>query len=122
MLTLAGTSWPFDRAAAYLKEFCHIQTSDDTIERVCQEHGQEARRWMEQSAEPVQAFTRAKGCAEFSSDGVKINTVDGWREMRISVLAKREAALPVAGRSGTSGCSMSRRCVWPVAPSPTPIT
>ena len=96
MLTLAGTSWPFDRAAAYLKEFCHIQTSDDTIERVCQEHGQEARHWMEQSAEPVQAFTRAKGCAEFSSDGVKINTVDGWREMRISVLAKREAALPVA--------------------------
>lgn len=34
MLTLAGTSWSFDLAAAHLNEFCHVQVSDDTIERV----------------------------------------------------------------------------------------
>jgi hypothetical protein len=94
MLTLAGTSWSFDRAASHLKEFCHIQTSDDTIERVCQEEGRRARRWMEQSSEPVKAFATARGLPEFSSDGVKINTVNGWREMRLSVLAKRETASP----------------------------
>ena len=34
----------------------------------------------------------------FYTDGVKINTVDGWREMRLSVLAKRPAALPATPR------------------------
>jgi len=90
MLALAGTSWSFDRASSHLKEFCHIEVSDDTIERVCQEEGERARRWMNESGDPVAAFAKASGQAEFSTDGVKINTVDDWREMRLSVLAKRE--------------------------------
>jgi hypothetical protein len=94
MLTLAGTSWSFDRASAHLKEFCHLTVSDDTIERVCQEEGERAGRWMSESNEPVAAFEKARGHAEFSTDGVKVNTVDGWREMRLSILAKREPTSP----------------------------
>jgi hypothetical protein len=94
VLTLAGTSWSFDRASAHLKEFCHLTVSDDTIERVCQEEGKRAGTWMNQASEPVAAFEKAKGHAEFSTDGVKVNTVGGWREMRLSMLAKREPALP----------------------------
>ena len=94
MLTLAGMSWSFDRASAHLLEFCHLRVSDDTIERVCQEEGQRAGMWMSQADEPVDAFAKAVGQAEFSTDGVKVNTVGGWREMRLSILAKREAALP----------------------------
>lgn len=94
MLTLAGTNWSFDRASAHLKEFCHVEVSDDTIERVCQEEGQRAGRWMNEAVEPAQAFARAKGQAEFSTDGVKVNTVGGWREMRLSTLARRQPATP----------------------------
>jgi hypothetical protein len=94
MLALAGTSWSFDRASAHLKEFCHIEVSDDTIERVCQEEGARARKWMSEADEPVQAFAKASGQAEFSADGVKVNTVGGWREMRLSMLARREPAAP----------------------------
>jgi hypothetical protein len=94
MVTLAGTSWSFDRASVHLEEFCHVAVSDDTIERVCQEEGERAKAWMEQSPEPVKAFKKAAGQAEFSTDGVKINTTGGWREMRLSVLARREAARP----------------------------
>jgi hypothetical protein len=90
MVTLAGTSWSFDRASSHLKEFCHIEVSDDTIERVSQEEGERARKWMNESSDPVEAFQQASGDAEFSTDGVKINTVDEWREMRLSVLAKRK--------------------------------
>ena len=90
VLTLAGTSWSFDRASRHLKEFCHLEVSDDTIERVCQEEGRRAGRWMNESQEPVKAFAAAKGRAEFSSDGVTVNTTGGWREMRLSTLAKRE--------------------------------
>lgn len=90
MLSLAGMSWSFDRASDHLKEFCHIEVSDDTIERVCQEEGARGKKWMSESSEPVAAFEKASGVPEFSSDGVKINTVDNWREMRLSILAKRE--------------------------------
>jgi hypothetical protein len=94
LLTLAGTSWSFDSAAAHLKEFCHLSVSDDTIERVCQEQGQRAWTWMNESQEPVKAFEKAGGHAEFSADGVMINTVDDWREMRLSTLAKRPPTTP----------------------------
>ena len=92
MVTLAGTSWPFDRASQHMLEFCHLSVSDDVIERVCQEEGKAAGAWMEASEEPVKSFAKAKGLLEFSTDGVKINTVGGWREMRLSVLAKRQPA------------------------------
>jgi hypothetical protein len=90
MLSLAGMSWSFDRASVHLKEFCHLDVSDDTIERVCQEEGERAGKWMSESSDPVEAFAKAGGDAEFSSDGVMINTVDDWREMRLSMLARRE--------------------------------
>jgi hypothetical protein len=99
LLTLAGKSWSFDRASEHLKEMCHLEVSDDTIEQVCQEEGERAKAWMEQSPEPVKAFEDAAGQAEFSTDGVKINTTGGWREMRLSMLAKRQP---------TTGCEPSQ--------------
>jgi len=90
MLTLAGTSWSFDRAAEHLKEFCHIEVSDDTIERVCQEQGERAKQWMRQSVEPAGRIARAPGQVEFSTDGTTVNTVDGWREMRLTTVARRQ--------------------------------
>ena len=89
MVSLAGTSWSFDKASAQLKEMCHLTVSDDTIERVCQEEGERSVAWLEQSQTPVRTFARAQGEVEFSSDGLKINTVDGWREMRVSTFIKR---------------------------------
>ena len=94
MLTLAGTSWSFDRASGHLLEFCHVAVSDDTIERVCQEEGARAQRWMNESREPAEAFAHASGVAEFSTDGVTVNTTGGWREMRLSTLVKRARAAP----------------------------
>lgn len=61
MVCLAGTSWSFDKASRHLQEFCHMQVSDDTIERVCQEEAERSGRWMNDSDQPVQAFEKAKG-------------------------------------------------------------
>jgi hypothetical protein len=94
MVTLAGMSWSFDAASRHLLEFCHVSVSDDTVERVCQEEGERARKWMNESGEPAAAFKAAGGLPEFYTDGVKVNTVGGWREMRLSVLAKRQPAAP----------------------------
>ena len=85
-----STAWSFDRASVKLKDICHMNTSDDTIERVCQHEGEEARKWLRDNRRMIQAFAQAPGEPEFYSDGLKINTTGGWREMRLNLLQKRE--------------------------------
>jgi hypothetical protein len=101
MIVIASAAWSFDNASAKLADLCSMKVSDDTIERVCQDEGEQARKWLRgqepRGAEPgpnelVQAFGRAVGEPEFYSDGLKINTTDGWREMRLNLLQKRERA------------------------------
>jgi hypothetical protein len=96
LVTLAGSTWSFDQAAERLEELCRLAVSNDVIRAVCDDEGGEARRWLlKESAEPAAAMARARGGLEFYSDGVSVNTVDGWREMRLSVFAKRPAGAGV---------------------------
>lgn len=94
MVVLAGSGCSFDEASRNLKELSHLHLSNDVIRRVCDEEGGAVRKWMNGSPEPKKTFDAAKGMVEFSTDGLKINTVDGWREIRQSVISKREPALP----------------------------
>ena len=94
MVTLAGSGESFDSASAKLKELCHFQVSNDVIRRVCNEEGEEAAEWIEQASAPVREITRAAGELEFYTDGVQVKTTEGWKEMRVSVFAKRKAAEP----------------------------
>lgn len=94
MVTLAGSGCSFDEASQKLLELCHLPVSNDVIRRVCDEEGEQAAQWIKTAPQPVQQMAEASGELEFYSDGVHVNTVDGWREMRISVLAKREPTEP----------------------------
>jgi hypothetical protein len=94
MIVLAGSSCSFDGASTQLNELCRIQVSNDVIRRVCDEEGERVRRWMTSSPALGKAFSAGTGVVEFSTDGVKLNTVGGWREMRLSVMSKREAGQP----------------------------
>jgi hypothetical protein len=95
MVVLAGSGCSFDEASRNLAELCHLQLSNDVVRRICDEEGKSVQQWMNQSSEPKKAFDKAQGVIEFSTDGLKINTVDGWREIRQSVISKRTPALPV---------------------------
>ena len=44
---------------------------------------------------PSGCSTRPRGVVEFSTDGLSVNTVGGWREIRQSVISRREPAAPV---------------------------
>ena len=94
LVTLAGSTWSFDQAADKLGEFCGLRVSNDVIRAVCDEEGQRVQQWVRTSPAPAAALANAAGDVEFYTDGVKVNTVGGWREMRLSVFAKRAAALP----------------------------
>jgi hypothetical protein len=98
MIVLAGSGRSFDEAARNLKELCHVQTSNDVIRAICDEEGMAMQKWINGSPEPQKAFAAARGKVEFSTDGLKVNTVGGWREMRLSVISKREPAAPATPR------------------------
>jgi hypothetical protein len=95
MVVLAGSRCSFDEASETLKELSGLQISNDVIRRVCDEEGRAIQQWMNQSPEPQKAFAAAQGVVEFSTDGLKVNTVDGWREIRQSVFCKRTPAAAV---------------------------
>lgn len=95
MVVLAGSGCSFDEASRNLKELCHLSISNDVVRRICDEEGKSIQQWMHQSPEPGKAFAAADGVMEFSTDGLKINTINGWREIRQSVISKRVPASPV---------------------------
>lgn len=96
MVVLAGSGCSFDEASRNLKELAHLQLSNDVVRRVCDEEGRAVQQWMKASGEPRKVFAAAAGVIEFSTDGLKINTTGGWREIRQSVFSKRLPALPAA--------------------------
>jgi hypothetical protein len=98
MIVLAGSGCSFEEASLKLKELCRIQPSNDVVRSICDEEGGEMQQWMNRSPEPEKVFSPAKGVVEFSSDGLKINTVDGRREIRLSVMSKREPVAPVTAQ------------------------
>ena len=93
MLALAGMSFSFDTSAERLKELCLLKVSNDTIRRVSEEEGEAARKFMTTSQAPARAFARGKGETEFYTDGVSVNTTQGWRDLRVNVFDKREAGV-----------------------------
>lgn len=86
MLTLAGSGCSFDEASTKVRELCRLEVSDDVIRAVCDQEGEAAARWLKTAPESARPMIEAKGEAEFYTDGVAVNTVDGWREMRVRVL------------------------------------
>ena len=99
MLCLAGASWSFDRASANLKEFCGLVVCDTTIRSVCHDHGGAMRDWQRDDPQAGEAFRSASGDVEFQTDGTSVNTTAGWREMRLSIFAKRNRGQPSSGRA-----------------------
>ena len=100
LLCLAGASWSFERASANLGEFCGLAVCDNTIREVCHAHGGAMRDWQRDDPAASGPFRRAAGDAEFQTDGTCVNTTTGWREMRLSIFAKRRRGRPAVGRRG----------------------
>ena len=81
-----------------MKEFCGLVVCDNTIRAVCHDHGGAMRDWQRDDPQAGEAFRTATGDVEFQTDGTSVNTTAGWREMRLSIFAKRKRGKPVLGR------------------------
>ena len=52
--------------------------------------------WQRTELAAVAEFRDAPGVVEFTSDGTSVNTIDGWREMKIGIFSQRELGEPAA--------------------------
>ena len=64
--------------------------SDERIRRACQAEASRIAEFRAESPAVAEAFADAAGDVEFQVDAAKVNTTEGWRDMKIGIFARRE--------------------------------
>jgi hypothetical protein len=109
LVCLTGGRIGFAFAAGMLTACCGWTVSDETIRLACE--GQSGRI-AEFNATPAAGvkFSQAAGDVEFQLDGTTVNTLEGWRDMKIGIFARREP-----GEKATAAEWDSRKLPGPTA-------
>lgn len=90
MATLAGIDEPFRKARRVLEELCGWQVSAETIRQICHEHARKAREKRPTLTALPQAFDQSTDPDhEIHIDAGKVNTPEGWRDIKVAVFASR---------------------------------
>lgn len=94
LATLAGVEHSFARAQQMLQEFCGWQVDDETIRRTTHTEAKrvQARRATRGDAS---SFAKAEAPIEVLIDAGKVNTLDGWRDVKLGLFLRRILGLPV---------------------------
>lgn len=96
MACLAGVNDPFRKAEQLLAELAGWSLDAETLRRYCHaEAAQAAARRRDRLGLP-DAFAQAAGDRELHLDAGKINTLEGWRDVKVGVFACRERAAPAS--------------------------
>ena len=95
LICTLGVDRSFERCARHLRQVAGLVVCDNTVRKVCDRHGGLMRAWQRQDPEAARPFREAQGDVEFQTDGTCVNTTGGWREVRLSIFAKREPGEPV---------------------------
>jgi hypothetical protein len=95
MVTLAGVSQSFRHGCSLLQALAGWTTCHEVVRQVCYRQSAEFAGQRAAAAPEVESFRAAPGQLEFQTDATKLNTSEGWRDMKIGVFAKRQAGEPV---------------------------
>lgn len=91
---LAAGSWSYEVSSERLAELCGIQIAQNTIRDIAQRHGAAMNAWQNSDPQACREFRDTDGFTEFTTDGTCVNTLEGWREMKVGIFAKRAAGEP----------------------------
>ena len=94
---LAGADKAFEPAAVHVQEFLGVTLSAEKLRLTCHAQAKQMIDWHGQVNEVATAFEQAAGECEFQTDATKVNTLEGWRDLKIACFLKRprgEPALP----------------------------
>ena len=95
MATLAGVRQSFAQAEQLLAELAGWQLDEETIRRVCHAEAAAARATRSERA-TAERFAAAVGDLELQIDAGKVNTQQGWRDVKVAVFARRARGQPTA--------------------------
>jgi hypothetical protein len=91
----AATS--FASTSELLHELLGADLSAETVRTMVEGHGKRMARFQTDDAVSEKAFREAAGEVEFTTDAGKVNTrEEGWKDLKIGVIAKRQAGEPTA--------------------------
>lgn len=93
MACLAGVQQSFARAETLLAELSGWELDDETIRRLCHAEAARATATRDERA-TAEAFAAAAGDRELQIDAGKVNTQEGWRDVKVAVFACRERGQP----------------------------
>lgn len=96
MMTLAGVSQSFRQASSLLEGLAGWAACHEVIRQACYRQSDQLHRQRQADSPEIEPFCKAAGRMEFQADATKVNTLDGWRDMKVAVFARREAAPPAA--------------------------
>jgi hypothetical protein len=86
----------FAEASTDLLETFGVKLCPETVRTLVQRHGQAMTRFQAKDAASEEQFRQASGAVEFTTDAGKVNTrEEGWKDLKIGVIAKRETGKPV---------------------------
>jgi hypothetical protein len=87
----------FASTREHLHEMLGVDLSPETVRTKVLRHGRAMARFQAEDTASEQAFQEAKGEAEFTTDAGKVNTrEEGWKDLKIGVVAKRPAGEPTS--------------------------
>jgi hypothetical protein len=94
LICLLGGRNSFAIAEQLLMECCGWKVSDERIRQACEGEATRIANFQANSPIVTQIFAGAAGDIEFQTDAAKVNTIEGWRDMKIGIFARRERGEP----------------------------
>ena len=93
LITLVGVEHSFARAQQMLQELCGWQVDDEVIRQTTHAEAQRAAQHRPTRSDAA-TFAQAAGEVEVLIDAGKVNTLAGWRDVKLGLFLKRKAGSP----------------------------
>jgi hypothetical protein len=85
----------FAPTSQLMRELLGVNLCPETVRTMVEGHGKVMARFQAEDATSTQMFQEAAGEIEFTTDAGKVNTrEEGWKDLKIAVISKREAGEP----------------------------
>jgi hypothetical protein len=93
MACLLGVHQSFAKAQQALAEVAGWQLDDNTLRQLCHATAADAHARRDERA-TAERFAQAEGDPELHLDAGKANTLEGWRDVKVAVFARRKRGEP----------------------------
>jgi hypothetical protein len=94
MACLLGVQRSFEKAEVALLEVAGWKLDDNTIRQLCHATASRATASRDQRS-TAEVFAQTPGDLELQIDAGKVNTLAGWRDVKVGVVARREPGEPI---------------------------